>query len=145
MKKLTIWFKIFLITSALTVPVTYAVLMKERIKKNVVIDSEITYYKELQKNLATFKKEQEALIAEQSQKNKQDIENAKATFNSLAAQQSTLVRAHSQYIALGQPAGTQTTSSTSSKTSSSSSSSSSKTTTTKTVSKPKTTTTTKTS
>ena len=139
MKKSNLWFKIFLTTLALTAPISFAVLIKERIRKNVIIDQDFAYYNALQTDLANFQKAQVVFMAEQVQKNKQGLESAKITYDYLLRQQDAIVKDHSQYIQLGQATNTQDSTLTASNTGSASSKS------TTTISKPVTTRTTKTS
>jgi hypothetical protein len=136
MKKLLIWFKIFLITAILAAPVSYAVLFKERIRKNTIIDKEEVYFLGIQSDLTKFKSSQEQLIEQQKQKNKQDMESAKLSYDSLLAQQAALIKQNSQYVQSGQTTNTTVSSNTGT---------TSKPKTTTTTSKPKTTTKTKTS
>jgi hypothetical protein len=140
MKNITIWFKVFLTTILISAPVSYSVLIKERIKKNAVIDQDIAYYNEVQTNLSNFQKAQVALMAERSLKNKQNMENTKIAYEDLLKQQAAIVKDHSQYVPVTQTESAQNSTSTPS----SSTSSSSKSTTT-TSSTPKVTRTTKTS
>lgn len=139
MKKLSVWFKVFLVTILLASPTSLAVFVKERIRKNYIIDQTEAYYKSLQNNLYNFKQAQEALISEQIRKNKQDMDSAKMTYEYLLSQQAAIVKENSQYVQVGQATNTQSLAS--SNTGSSSTSSTKKTAT----SKPKTTTRTKTS
>ena len=138
MRKLAIWFKVFLITILLAAPASLAVLFKERVRKNQIIDREKSYYESLQTNLYDFKRSQEALLSDQIRKNKQDMESAKMTYDYLLSQQAAIVKDNSQLVQVGQ--ATNTTSLASSNTGTSSSTSTKTTT-----SKPKTTTKTKSS
>jgi len=123
MKKNLIWFRILLITLLLTAPVSYAVLSKERIRKNTLIDKDKTYYLSIQTDLSNFRQSQDKLISEQTSKNTKDMADAKTTYEYLLSQQEKLISANSTYVQVSQPSTPSTT----------------------TVSKPKTTTKTKTS
>ena len=123
MKKNLIWFRILLITLLLTAPVSYAVLFKERIRKNTLIDRQEAYYLSLQTDLFNFRQSQDKLISEQTSKNIKAMADAKTTYEYLLSQQEKLISANSTYVQVSQPSTPSTT----------------------TVSKPKTTTKTKTS
>jgi len=123
MKKLLLWFKIFLITAIIAAPTSYAVLFKERIRKNTLIDKDKTYYLSIQTDLFNFRQSQDKLISEQTSKNIKAMADAKTTYEYLLSQQEKLISANSTYVQVSQPSTPSTT----------------------TVSKPKTTTKTKTS
>lgn len=110
MKRLSIWFKVFLVTVITLLPATSAVLLKEREKKENTLISDLSYYNSLQKDLSNFKTSQDAYKSDQSAKNLQEMQKAQETYTSLLAQQPDLIKSNSTYV---QPVSTSTSGSTS--------------------------------